>query len=305
MCGKNWLGTPSPSDLEVMCDRARDLDVAGQKDEAITIWTNAARHGSSRALYNLGVIAIDSGEEEALKYFTPAAESDPPNGDAYHALSILAWDHDLRRAAALAERAAELGVAAAAYNMGQIAQENGEPEIAFRWWSRAVELGDCEAVYNLGVYYLNQDDEESAAGMFQRSAELGYPDGMNNHAVLLRKDDEYDEAMEWYLRGADAGSVLAMNNLADIALDEGRPDEARQWWQKAADAGDASAISRLDAFTSISKGRSKTSPEWEVASLGSARRATVDRTNSKDSPTENSRYCTQCGAQAAAVSNYC
>ena len=279
--------------LEAMCQQAVDLWEAGQAAEAEALWRDAAEQGSGRAMYNLGVVALESGDgAHAEAWFERGASVTPPYPDAVHALSILAMDVDHARAALLAEQAAELGVVAAAFNRGQIALWSEDFPTAKRWWRQAADLGDEQAAYNLAIQLQNEGDEDAARVMFWRSAELGHPDGMNNVAVFLRLDDEDDEALDWYTRAAEAGSTLAMRNLAEIADEDGRSEEAAVWLQQAADLGDPVAVSRLQSRTRVTRTSGvKVGIAWGAADVVH--------------PAYANRYCTECGSVIDVTDRFC
>lgn len=301
----------SDTELEAMCERALAAWLASDPNTAVSIWTQAAALGSPRAHYNLGVVAEEEGDiDRALAYFEEAANAQSPYPRALYNLSIHVRDIDKERAALLAERAADLGLAAAAYNLGQWAMWDEDYVTASRWWRRAMDLGDGQAAYNLAIQLDRDGDPDGARETFWRSAELGYPDGMNNVAVMLRADGEDDEALAWCERAAAAGSTLAMRNLADLATEEGQSSLASTWLQSAADLGDEVAQIELARLANHSTLMPKAAPKSGAIWMDRQESSDAVEASHQAQPVGvvvggGSRFCVLCGTQRMEGGRFC
>lgn len=234
-------------ELERMCIQASALRDAGNLEAALDLWQRAAAHGSGRALNNLGADAYSGGDiAEAKRLFSLAAAAQPPDAYAMFNLGILADEdgqHDL--ASRYFEQAGENGHADGAHNRGQIAMKQQDMEAACIWWQRAAELGHKDAAYNLGIFASKRGDNDGARIWFTRAAELGHAEGMNNLGVALKKAGDRAGALELYERAAAAGSTQALYNLSEIAEGEHRIEDAIAWMQRATEGDDERAYREL------------------------------------------------------------
>src|SRR3954469_18556959 len=123
--------------------------------------------------------------------------------------------------------AIRLGVAPAAadYQSGVDAYQQGDFRTAYEAWQPLAQGGDATAQNALGALYDHG---------------LGVP-------------EDHVKAAYWYEKAAKQGFPLAMRNLGTLyANGHGVPldaDQAKFWLQKAADAGDEQAAKRLAALT--------------------------------------------------------
>ncbi|MDQ1248495.1 MAG: hypothetical protein QG597_2868 [Actinomycetota bacterium] len=122
------------------------------------------------------------------------------------------------------ERAADQGLAAAAYELGRFYHQDVEDiGLAIRYYRRAVELGDDRALNNLGVILKNRGDIAGARALLERGAALGDPFAMCNLGNLFYQIDDVASARRWWTEAADHGSEDAKRVLGELAADEQAP----------------------------------------------------------------------------------
>jgi hypothetical protein len=166
------------------------------------------------------------------------------------------------RAHELLEKAAQLGHALAANDLGLI-YANGwgyerDAGNARSWLARAVAAGDPMGMFSLGYqYYSGSDggeiDYEKARLLFEQAASKGNRFAMNNLGVLYEigrgVGADAAAAKLWYEKASDLGNEVAMGNLASLyERGVGAPKDevlARHWYEKAAAAGNKDAAERL------------------------------------------------------------
>lgn len=301
-------------DSEVLCDQALELFNASDTPGAVRLWQQAADLGSSRGLYNLGVVAEGRGDtDEAKRLYGLACACEPPFPLAFHNLAGMAIaDDELDLAAELAETAAELGVAQGAFNRAQIALWADDMDTARHWWRRAVDLGDETAAYNLGMSAKIDGDETAAQEWFRIAAERGSADGMNDYAVGLRIAGDHDEAHVWFERAAASGSTNAMRNLGDITLLDGDVDQARNWYEQAAAGGDEAASEQLALLqdpilrrASSTNSPPSTSPKKFSMPSHDSPLQSGDGVSGGGLPPSNSIFCTSCGHRLGEQDRFC
>ncbi len=121
-------------------------------------------------------------------------------------------------------------------------------------WRRAADLGDASAAYNLGVMALTgrgaAKDQAEATRWFARAAKAGHPGGMVNYGLSLLNGYggpvDQSQGVRWLRAAAAAGLPSAMGLVGQLYLQgQGVPRDPRQgaaWLQKAADAGDGPSM---------------------------------------------------------------
>jgi uncharacterized protein len=129
----------------------------------------------------------------------------------------------------LLNKAAELKVPEASYNLGIIAlraTETTPPDFAtaFKRFSEAADANNGDALYSLGI--LAKDgkgmpaDAKKAADYFLAGANAGNLDAMVEYGIALfngegiQRDEEL--AGDWFERAANRGSPIAQNRLARL-----------------------------------------------------------------------------------------
>jgi len=211
------------------------LGVPRDLTKAAAWYGEAAKRGNKDAIFAYGMAKI-TGPDETIK--DPAKrgiEKDETGG-------IL-----------LLNKAAEMKVPAASYNLGIIAlrPSNGPPDYAtaLKRFGEAAETGNADALYSLGVLAREgkgtQTDPKRAAEFFAAAAKGGNVDAMIEYAIALFNglgvDQNEETAAEWLQKAANAGSPIARNRLARLyAAGKGVPSnpiEAGAWHLLAKEAG--------------------------------------------------------------------
>jgi TPR repeat protein/predicted Ser/Thr protein kinase len=162
---------------------------------------------------------------------------------------------DPQDAARLYEKAAEMGFAHAAYELGLMHEEGrGVPSVdlaqAKRWLSQAANAGHALAAYRLGVLAY---DPANAAEWHHKAAVRGYAPAMLALGDLYLEGRgvtaQDDQALEWYRRASSAGSLAANGRLGRLhELGRGVQQDYRvalERYREAARARDPFSMLRL------------------------------------------------------------
>ena len=167
---------------------ARAKLAAGEGEEAVQLYRQAAFQGDLRAqvslglLYELGIV-VPKDEAEALAYYKKAAESGSPDGMINVAVALYdghIGEHliepDPSQAISLFRQASAIGAHEATYNLGVLAQQGvaGSPQDAFDLFLRAAREGEPRA-YRAAAILLDegfgvQSDYARAASLLLRAA---------------------------------------------------------------------------------------------------------------------------------------
>ena len=127
------------------------------------------------------------------------------------------------------KRAAEQGIANAAYNLGVLQQQGlgqtQDLQRALDWYRRAAQLGHPEAQYNLGIAYIEgvgtRYNPNMAAAFFQRAALSGIVEAAYNLGLILENgllgEVRPEDALKWYRAAADRGSAEGAEALKVLA----------------------------------------------------------------------------------------
>ena len=182
--------------------------------------------GFDEALFELESLLIEQGRfTEAQKMVEDAIERDLDG--AWCRKGALQEKLGEPDAQATYERGAELGDAAAAYNLGVLLDRSGDSKDAERSYERAHELGFSRAANNLGSLLLRRDARKAAATWFDRAIAAGDSRGLVSMATLLRLDGRLGEALLAAQMAARAGEPSAFLVLASLAEDVGSTEELR------------------------------------------------------------------------------
>ncbi|MCF8496058.1 MAG: SEL1-like repeat protein, partial [Alphaproteobacteria bacterium] len=169
--------------------------------------------------------AIQKVEAEALRGVAEAQHDLAAVYTAGHA----GVSRDYTRAAFWFRKAADQGVANAAYNLGVLNHQGlGVPvdiKAAIGWYEKAAELGHPEAQYNLGIAYIEGVGvtymPQKAARYFEAAAAEGVLEAAYNLGLIyengLLGKPEPDKALMWYKRAADKGNPEAKAALSQLA----------------------------------------------------------------------------------------
>jgi TPR repeat protein len=186
--------------------------------------------------YEQALLAVGRREYGAARELLELARNDP---DALLLSAQLAGEGlggpvDTARKLSLYERAADLGSAEAAYNLGAIHANAQRYAVGLNWYRRAADLGDSAALRMVGIMYatgqgVTADDAEAerlllAAAVTeapQVSFDLGALYSYRRHDQVL--------AAQWFLRAAKEGDSRAQRELEllvprlrELAADQGR-----------------------------------------------------------------------------------
>lgn len=173
---------------------------------------------------------------------------------------------DIHRAMSYFRKAADNGIAMAAYQLGRI-YECGEGDMlpadqmqSYEWYARAASEGLPEAENNLGsCYFFGRGidiDYEKAFLLYKSSAEKGNSEAEMNVGICYAAGkgvkQDYTQAYTWWKKAAEQGHVKAMVNLAtcyEIGVGTTQDTlEAYKWYEKAAEQSEAFAACKLDSL---------------------------------------------------------
>ncbi|MGE0116925.1 MAG: caspase family protein [Dongiaceae bacterium] len=211
----------------------RALDAAGQPEDAVARYREAADAGHVAALYELGVHlqsgkGIEANLDEAIKLYQEAARRD----DLY--------------------AATRLGVL---YRDGVGVER--DIKTAVGWLVKAARGGHTFAYNHLGYMYLEgngvEEDDERAYRLFEASADAGDIYGYNNMGLMYERgafvEADPKQAIVWYEKAARGGQPQAPINLGLLYLNghgiDADPARAAYWFAEAAKLGNAWGFTNL------------------------------------------------------------
>lgn len=163
---------------------ARATIAAGDVQEAIYLYREAADRGDLRAMVSLGLMTeagrgVPASLEEALKLYEQAANAGSPDAKINLAVALFEGagiEQDQERAIRLLNEAADLGSAIATFNLGVLARDGnaGDPSTALDYFQRAIKAGEPRA-YVASAILLDEGrivrrDPDAAANMLLRGA---------------------------------------------------------------------------------------------------------------------------------------
>ena len=133
------------------------------------------------------------------------------------------------RAALWFKKAADQGIANAAYNLGVLNHQglgrSQNMDRALDWYRRAAQLGHPEAQYNLGIAYIEgigtRYNPNMAAAFFQQAALGGIVEAAYNLGLILENgllgEVRPVDALRWYRGAAENGSQEAQQALSALS----------------------------------------------------------------------------------------
>ena len=220
------------------------------------------------AVVVVGTCAHDAAAQTAVPSAVPemsAQEALDRAGKAYEV-------GDYARAAALVRKAADLGVAAAQFNLG-LMYDKGQGVTrdyaqAMVWYRKAADQGLAPAQYNVGALYASgqggRRDDVQAMSWVRRAAEQGYAPAQRSIGAMYESGQgvaqDYVQALIWFHKVADreipatdldavsAKAVAGFHIGTMYEAGHGVPKDEVQaaiWYQKAAALGDADAKAKL------------------------------------------------------------
>ena len=222
-------------------------------------YRKAAKAGSVRALYNLGVFSlrgdgVERSDKAAFDYFSEAAKR-----SHLGALYNLGYCYekgvgcpiDLGAARSCYEKAANGGQKGAQYALANF-EENGiagakNISRAVYWYERSAANGYTAAYVALGLLY-GGTDRDKARDYFKKAADGDDETGMYNYGCMLRDDGDLVGAKNAFLKAAGKGYTPAVFNLGKLAEQSGEYEAAAGYYRMGADKGDAACRRALAAI---------------------------------------------------------
>jgi len=214
--------------------------LAGRLPQAEALYRQMLQPEPNRpdALYCLGVMAAQTGREDAAIYFVlKAIDASPCNPVYYNTLGDALKDKSRLDEAAARYRQApadkpdyaevhnDLGVALMASGSLDEAVGSFRQALAFK-------SGYAEAWNNLGAAFENQRKPEQALACYHQALALkpDYAKALFNVGTAHFVKKEFAQALPWYQDSlaADPHQVEAHQNVASILLDARRPEEAQR-----------------------------------------------------------------------------
>ncbi len=163
---------------------ARATIAAGDTEEAIRLYREAATRGDLRAMISLGLLTeagrgVPASTTEALRLYEKAAELGSPDGKINLAVALFEGqgiEKDAARAVQLLKEAADLGSAIATYNLGVLARDGaaGKTSDALGYFKRAIKAGEPRAYVASAILLdegrITDRNPDAAANMLLRGA---------------------------------------------------------------------------------------------------------------------------------------
>lgn len=152
-------------------------------------------------------------------------------------------------------------------------QEEGDYELAVKYYEKAAELGNVSAAYMLGKCYYKGDglnkDEHKAIDYLTKAADLGNLDAIRflGNCYLNSEGEIKDEnkGLKLLLSAAEFGNTEAMTVLSKYYMEKKNYDQSYYWVQKAASLGDPFGMVALGSLYDIGYGVEQNSErafEW-------------------------------------------
>jgi TPR repeat protein len=170
--------------------------------------------------YEQGLLAVQRREYGAARELLELAGNDP---DALLLLGQLAGEGlggpvDTARKLSLYERAAELGSAEAAYNLGAIHANAQRYEVGLNWYRRAAEFGDSAALRMAGIMYatgqgVTADDVEAERLLLAAAVNDARRVSFDLGTLYAYQRHDPVMAAEWFLRAAKEDDPRAQREL--------------------------------------------------------------------------------------------
>ena len=163
---------------------ARATIAAGDVDEAVKLYEQAAERGDLRAMVSLALMTevgqgVPANQTEALRLYQKASNLGSPDAKINLAVALfegVGVQKDEARAVELLKEAADLGSAIATFNLGVLARDGsaGKPEDAIDYFRRAIRAGEPRG-YLASAIILDEGriaprDPAEAANMLLRGA---------------------------------------------------------------------------------------------------------------------------------------
>ncbi|MCJ2043481.1 sel1 repeat family protein [Methylobacterium sp. J-078] len=209
--------------------------------------------------------------ERAYDWLSRAAERGKPEAQAnlgWLLLKGIGCASDRAGALRYLNAAAEHDIAQAAFGLAEFYGATDQPEhdaVASRGWlRRAADLGNASAAYNMGLALKQgpKSDLTEAEHYFSIASNQHHPEAIYELAYVqltqLAPESDPEQALELLRKAAKAGHVGAAFLIGDVYSrgDRVRPDlrEAAQWFRRAADAGHVQSQFQIGCFFAQGEG---------------------------------------------------
>ncbi|MFC4055784.1 tetratricopeptide repeat protein [Actinomadura syzygii] len=195
--------------------------------------SDAGHPAEATALFEKGLRALrEDDPAEAERCFREASEKG--HAGACLNLGVLLGERgDVDEAKRCYLRAWELEANdKAASNLGAIYDDEGKGDLiaAAEWYGRAADLGNAIAAYNLGFVWQDRGEPEKRLDAWRRAADLKHPDAAYALADIHLSRQDVNEGVAWLRRAVlDVGNEKAARRLGDIYANAGRHRMARFW----------------------------------------------------------------------------
>jgi len=137
--------------------------------------------------------------------------------------------------------------------LGDLHNDMGNKEQAFKWWKQSAELDNKWAQDNLGWLYMWGNGVPANLGLAEywltKAVDAGNEWAVLNLGELYVEGGSYPTALKWFNKALESSNTQlrasAMNGIGRLYQKEGDTRKSVIWWQKAAELGDSSAQSEL------------------------------------------------------------
>ena len=130
----------------------------------------------------------------------------------------------------------------AKYQLGRLAEEDGQIDEAKKWFHEAAAGGSPAAMNAIGLLAHTAGDLVRARNWYEKAANNGYSMALNNLGTI---SEDPEEARKWLEAGVKAGNSLAMFNLGLILQESGEEKQASDLFLASAELGDSNAMVQL------------------------------------------------------------
>ncbi|TDD26312.1 sel1 repeat family protein [Actinomadura sp. KC06] len=254
-----------PAEAIVLHEEGLRAQRGGDAAEAERCFREAFEQGRAVAALDLAGLLLSRGDKAgAEEWCRRAAELGVPGGNLN--LGVLLRDRGaVDEAKRCYERAWELeSDDKAASNLGAIYDDDGKGDLvaAAEWYGRAADHGNAIAAYNLGFVWQDRGEPGKRMEAWRRAADLKHPGAAAAIAGVHLEQRNVNEGVVWLRRAVlEAGDKRSARRLSDIYANAGRDRMARFWgefpdgptfyspeFQAFASEGAAAAIQQQDAF---------------------------------------------------------
>ena len=260
---------------EILYDQAQSMWSAGQKEEAVEYFMQAAESGYAPAQNTVGYLyekgdTLEKDMDEALYWYEEAANQG--YAMAQHNLGVLyregdGVEQDYELSFEWLTKAAEQGYADSQNDVGYAYQYglgvSKDLEKAFEWYMKAAEQGSDIGQCNVGICYRDgigvEQDYDEAFQWLLKAAEQGFASAQNDVGFAYQNgqgvEEDMAEAFDWYMKAAEQGFSVGQYNVG-ICYKMGRGveqdyEEALAWFKMAADQGSEDAQNQIDSYEQL------------------------------------------------------